>query len=392
MNKEKDLPQSRKAAKPQSRKAAEVAKGRKVILKNRIPDLLCVPSRPLRLCGSMNVMLSMENGIRSCRRSPEHLCFSSRVSTLPRGFDSAALRPCGMASHFKHTASAALRALQLKDFLDHDSFLRDSILPAATALKLAWPSGVVGWLVRGGVDPLLIGSVLHRLNALGGVPPSSPSFSGREKCTPAWPERSAGTPPVSLFKGAARPRLVSSTTMASADSCPDRSRQVSRGNSAATLLSPWAGSEPATAAGWAACFPAGETRELAIPSIASRWAATEPEKSMAWTLSLPDSPERGKALDDSVRAWAEVSPENLISWVDQQPQGVAADDLRSLAAESLLENRPESAMDIATKIPDAAVREKLIHKCLKRWMKDTPEAAENWAARHGQNIPENAGK
>ncbi len=26
------------------RKAAEVAKGRKVILKNRIPDLLCFPS------------------------------------------------------------------------------------------------------------------------------------------------------------------------------------------------------------------------------------------------------------------------------------------------------------------------------------------------------------
>ncbi len=45
------------------RKAAKVAKGRKVMLKNRIPDLLCIPSRPLRLCGSMNVMLFMGNGM-----------------------------------------------------------------------------------------------------------------------------------------------------------------------------------------------------------------------------------------------------------------------------------------------------------------------------------------
>ena len=37
--------------------------------------------------------------------------------------------------------------------------------------------------------------------------------------------------PVSLFTRASCPRLVSSTTMASADSCPDRSRQASPGKS-----------------------------------------------------------------------------------------------------------------------------------------------------------------
>ena len=52
---------------------------------------------------------------------------------------------------------------RFKDVLDHGSFLRGSMLPSVTALKFASPSGVVGWLVRGGVDPLLIGSVLHRL-------------------------------------------------------------------------------------------------------------------------------------------------------------------------------------------------------------------------------------
>ena len=43
------------------------------------------------------------------------------------------------------------------------------MLFSATALKLPSLSGVVGWLVRGGVDPLLIGSVPHRLNTKAAV-------------------------------------------------------------------------------------------------------------------------------------------------------------------------------------------------------------------------------
>ena len=76
---------------------------------------------------------------------------------------------------------------------------------SVTTLKLASPSGVVGWLVRGGVDPLPIGSVLHRLR-----------------------------PPVSLFKRASRPRLVFPTTMTSADFSGADAREISPGN--CTLL------------------------------------------------------------------------------------------------------------------------------------------------------------
>jgi hypothetical protein len=41
-----------------------------------------------------------------------------------------------------------LRALQFKDFLDHVSLLRSSMLSSVTALKRASPSGVIGWLVQ----------------------------------------------------------------------------------------------------------------------------------------------------------------------------------------------------------------------------------------------------
>jgi hypothetical protein len=41
------------------------------------------------------------------------------------------------------------------------------MLPAATALVHASPSGVVGWGVRHGVETLLIGSVLHRVSRSG---------------------------------------------------------------------------------------------------------------------------------------------------------------------------------------------------------------------------------
>jgi uncharacterized membrane protein YraQ (UPF0718 family) len=41
------------------------------------------------------------------------------------------------------------------------------MLPAATALKLASPSGFIGPLVHCGVVPLLIGSALHRVSLSG---------------------------------------------------------------------------------------------------------------------------------------------------------------------------------------------------------------------------------
>ncbi|MEI6654185.1 MAG: hypothetical protein WCP45_05400 [Verrucomicrobiota bacterium] len=56
---------------------------------------------------------------------------------------------------------------RFKDVLDHGTFLRGSMLPSATALKLTSLWGVVGWLVRCGVDPLLIGSALHRVSLSG---------------------------------------------------------------------------------------------------------------------------------------------------------------------------------------------------------------------------------
>ena len=79
------------------------------------------------------------------------------------------------------------------------------MLLSVAALGFASPSGVVGWSVRHGVDPLLIGSVLYRLS-----------------------------PPVSLFERASRPRLVFPTTMTSADFSGADAREISPGNG--TLL------------------------------------------------------------------------------------------------------------------------------------------------------------
>jgi hypothetical protein len=99
-------------------------------------------------------------------------------------------------------AIAPLRALRFKDFLHHVSFLRGSMLPSAMALKRASPSGVIGWLVRGGVDPLLIGSILHRVR-----------------------------PPVSMFgRASSSPRLISTITMIS------RRRPPGYGGQTADLL------------------------------------------------------------------------------------------------------------------------------------------------------------
>ena len=41
------------------------------------------------------------------------------------------------------------------------------MLPSVMAFGFASPSGVVGWSVRRGVDPLLIGLVLHQVSLSG---------------------------------------------------------------------------------------------------------------------------------------------------------------------------------------------------------------------------------
>ena len=78
------------------------------------------------------------------------------------------------------------------------------MLPIRQALTSAPPTGGICGRVLPAVGTFLIGSALHRVSL-----------------------------PVSLFKRASSsPRLVSPTTMASADFCPDRSRQISPGKNA----------------------------------------------------------------------------------------------------------------------------------------------------------------
>ena len=118
---------------------------------------------------------------------------------------------------------------RFEDLLDHVSFPRGSMLPSAPALKFASPSGVIGWLVRGGVDTLLVGSALRRVEC------PLPHGFRRRKPLDAWPQRSEGNPPVSLFARAySSPRLVPPATMASADFPPPSGGGISPGNG--TLL------------------------------------------------------------------------------------------------------------------------------------------------------------
>ena len=70
---------------------------------------------------------------------------------------SASVRP--------HAFPRSGEVFRFKDFLNLVSLLRGSMLPSVGALKLVSPPGVFDSLVSGGVDPLLIGSALHRVNA-----------------------------------------------------------------------------------------------------------------------------------------------------------------------------------------------------------------------------------
>ena len=80
--------------------------------------------------------------------------------------DGHAVDPRGTLVRF-HAFPRIGEVFRVEDFLDHGSSLRGSMLPTVTALVHASPSGVFGWGVCHGVDPLLIGSVLHRVSLSG---------------------------------------------------------------------------------------------------------------------------------------------------------------------------------------------------------------------------------
>ena len=71
--------------------------------------------------------------------------------------------PQEFASASLHPFPGGGEVLRIEDVLDHGSLLRVSILPSVAALKFTSHAGVIGWLVRHGVDSLLIGSALHRV-------------------------------------------------------------------------------------------------------------------------------------------------------------------------------------------------------------------------------------
>lgn len=100
------------------------------------------------------------------------------------------------------------------------------MLPVRETLTSAPPSGGICGRVLSAVGTFLIGSALHRVNATARQRSETREAKLRSR-------RNAGNPPVPLFtRASSSPRLDSSTTMASADFCPDRSRQISPGKNA----------------------------------------------------------------------------------------------------------------------------------------------------------------
>lgn len=161
--------------------------------------------------------------------------------------------------------------------------------------------------------------------------------------------------------------------------------QEIQATAATVLLSNWASSDPKAAAAWAAKFPAGDTRNEAISTLALSWAATEPRNAVVWASSLADSPEQREALDDSVRAWAGLDPKDAGKWMDQQPPNETTDRLRTVTATALLETQPQDAMAMALKISDATKRDESFTRLLHLWQRESPDEAKAWATQAGYN-------
>jgi hypothetical protein len=188
-----------------------------------------------------------------------------------------------------------------------------------------------------------------------------------------------------------------------------RSRYIS--NIAGEMLKQ--GVEAASA--WANDLPAGSMRSSALNEVAQYYARQDPATAAKWIEAYADSADAGGAIREIADRWARESPAEAARWVAELPEASQADAMRSVfddwaqkepveASEFLAQLQPSSGRDSAvsgfsrelagedpgaaiawaSSIADEALRQSTEMSVARRWYRDEPEAAQEWAQ---QNLP-----
>jgi GrpB-like predicted nucleotidyltransferase (UPF0157 family) len=152
-------------------------------------------------------------------------------------------------------------------------------------------------------------------------------------------------------------------------------------SSISSVLSRWAGEDPAAAAKALLDLPPGRAFSQGASQVASGWAARGPLAEVVdWARQLPEGEARRSALSAAFGRAAQNDPRAAVKTLD----GLTSED-RSAAIRELSSTwsrtDPQGALQWASSLTDPDERRRVVHSAVGQWANAEPEQAAAYAAR-----------
>jgi hypothetical protein len=143
----------------------------------------------------------------------------------------------------------------------------------------------------------------------------------------------------------------------------------------------WADYDPSAAFKFATNLTPLDLQKRAVTVVLERWATQQPAEAFKEAAKLVNQDIRKAGIIRVVETCSAMDPAGTGRWIAELPSD---DPVRDDAIDTYVEWahvwHPEMAARIALKAADAALRERMVEKALRVWLKVDPDSAKRWIA------------
>ncbi|MEI6492939.1 MAG: hypothetical protein WCO94_10355 [Verrucomicrobiota bacterium] len=152
-----------------------------------------------------------------------------------------------------------------------------------------------------------------------------------------------------------------------------------------SVASGWGRISPNDALKWSSTLADPGERTNAIRSIVSQWAGSDPAAAAKYVAAMPES-ERAAPMENVVSNWASRDSESAAAWLDRQPAGPSKDGALRALSRKIAQEDPEAALTWVAGISDEKQRLQQTESIARDWIRQDPTTARSWIA--SSKLPE----
>jgi len=150
-------------------------------------------------------------------------------------------------------------------------------------------------------------------------------------------------------------------------------------------LGGWAQAEPTEAAAYLDQMEEAERADH-VGAVAGPWSRQDPAGAAAWLDDQPEGDSKNDGMRQVMWMWTSTDPVAASTWLADQPEGPSRDSgIVSLASTTYNED-PAGAVAWSASISDENMRQEQVGRNMGRWVRDEPEAANEWIQGDGQQL------